>query len=156
MIKSTFIITFFSLLFLLSCESKKDKVFRLLTNDSEAYWELKSVSCIGKPLPFKHKLVLSFSIDSTSGEYWWHGKYYSSHNYYRKKHPPTTDHCGSFEPTKYPWGLLNENMLLIVDGRVRILSLTKDTLILYYPKGTTCRKRTFVRMRNSGLVKKED
>lgn len=143
---------------LIACESKKERAFRLLTNDSEAYWEAKSATCKrGKVSPFKHKLVISFSTDSVCEHYWWHGDFYSTNAYYHKMNPPkeTVLVCVSaLGEEKDYWKLLSENMLLINGDTARIMTLTEDTLKLNY-LSENCNKRVFVRMRQTNLVRKD-
>jgi hypothetical protein len=143
-------------LLLIACESKKEKAFRLLTNDSEAYWEVKSASCKkGKIPPFKHKLVLSFSTDSFYEEYWWHGDFYSTDEYYENLYPERKLNSDLIyiNPDENKWKLLNENLLSIEGDTVRILALNNDTLKLNYPS-ENCNIRTFVRMKNTHTIKR--
>jgi len=143
-------------LLLIACESKKEKAFRLLTNDSEAYWEVKSASCKkGKIPPFKHKLVLSFSTDSIYKEYWWHGGFYSTNEYYENLHPERKLNSDLIyiNPDENKWKLLNENLLLIQSEKVRILKISEDSLILDYTS-ENCNRRVFVRMKQTNLIRR--
>ena len=139
-------------LLLIACESKKDKAFRLLTNDSEAYWELKSVYCKKGKASRGHNLVISFSTDSICDHYYWDGDFYSTHDYYERMHPIAMG-CEVYSDYDNKWKLLNENLLLIEEKYARIISLTEDTMKLDY-FSENCNERVFVRMKDSNLVRR--